>query len=425
MQRRQRSIRSRVVSALAGLALVPAAALAPATVFFAAAALVPAVALADGVPMPVGPGEVYLEAGLGYGRLEGGDSQLLRSYVNDEPANGSVTLTDSQGFLASFDTDSSGWQLLPAVTLGFATKRPWFGGAPGRVTRLEIFAEAARRDARDTIGTVDIPQTGYTIDVGGTPTDTGLVAHMGPISGTQFDTGGSATSGSIIGHPNFATIGMDPAGLDPSDIVTMDLEETSGRARLMVFLDEPAGSWVFTRGVGMSVGYTKARYQYAVPFRELSNANPTWDDLLTGVARHDYDFELSSFVLGANAAFAIGYRPIRYFTVFWNGSFMPGVGVTRIQGRQWGFCLQANPCGSANYANVGLDARDVALAYDARTAAGVSLLFYRYVRVTGQAGVFANNASPRPWERPDGGRFMAQLAHQWGYYGRASVMLSY
>ncbi len=397
-----------------------------ALVFFCVAAI-PVVALANGVPMPVDPGEFYVEASLGYGQMSSDSSSLLRTYVNDEAATGgTVTLVDSQGFLASFDTNDSGWQLIPGITLGFATKEPWFDGALGRVTRFEVSADYYKREASHSIATIAIPQTGYTIDVGGVATDTGLVVHLGPIDGTVFDGSGNAMSGAVYGHPNFASVGIDPLGASvPTDAVTLQMEEATGNGQMMVFFDEPKGSWVFTRGAGVNIGHTKASYDYAVPFRELSNFASTWDDLVTGVARHDYDFDLNSTYIGVNAAFSIGYRPIKYFTLFWNGSFSPGIGITHLQGRQWGFCLVDNDCSTADYATIELDVRDLNFAYDARSAAGVSLLFYRFVRVTAQAGAFASNSSPQPYEKADGGRFEAKLASMWGYYGRASVMLSF
>lgn len=401
--------------------LDPRRATAFAIVFFAAAMLATA-ARANGVPMPVDPGQLYVEANLGYGQMRSDSSSLLRTYVDDSAATGgTVTLTDSQGFLASFDTTDEGWTLIPGVTLGFATKSPWFGGALGSVTRLELSAEYYERQATFAIDTLPIPSTGYTIDVGGTPTDTGLVVHMGPIDGTVFDDMGNALSGSVVS----GSVGMDPLLVVPTDAITMSMSETTGNGQMMVWFDEPKGSWVFSRGAGINVGYTKASYAYAVPFRALSSvAGGQYEDPATGVARHDYDFDLDAYFVGANAAFSIGYRPIKYFTVFWNGSFAPMVNVSRIQGSQYGFCL-ADCSTTGGYTTVKLDARDLNFAYDARTAAGLSLLFYKFIRVTGQVGVFANNQTPQPYEGSDGDRFGTKLRNMWGYYGRASVMLSF
>ena len=362
--------------------------------------------------MPVEEGDFYFSVAYSTYFYNSESFQVARRYVDDDFARTRQVSTEhDRGFLISFATDES-WVHTPEVNLGWAFEEAPFNGALGSVARVHFSAYGNKRSGSGFVGYAKPAEKAVllTDPATGIASWRDLTIRWQPLDGsTTLANGDSA----IWSHSVFAL-----------ENNRMAFENWFGSGDLMVYFDEPGGSWRFTRGAGLTVGWEESNWDWMLTSPELVASTSFPGAFAPGV--WVYGFDISTFYFGPRAAFSIGWEPFRPLSFFLSGSLSPMLAFSSIKGQMSGPCLSACSTSGLPTQTPGvskLDASDINFAYDTRLEAGVSLYLW-YVRLTGQVGAFASNQFTMPREG-DGKRYETMLAKQWGYYGRATLTVSF
>ncbi len=362
--------------------------------------------------MPVDKGDSYFSAGYSRYFFNTASFQVARRYLDDDfSSTRQISTKHDRGFLLSFDTSDS-WVRVPEINFGWAFEETPFNGALGSVARVHFSVSGHHRTGDGFIAYAKPPEAFevLTDPITGLSSWRDIAIRWQPLDGSSTLANGD---NAIWSHAVFALANN-----------RMAFDDWFGSGDLMIYFDEPKGSWRFSRGVGLTLGWEESQWDWTVSSPEMVAAVSFPGAFAPGV--WTYDFQLSTFYFGPRAAFSIGWEPFRQLSFFLSGSLAPMLAASMVEGRLSGPCLAA--CDTSGLPTQtpgvsGLDVTDINFAYDSRLEAGVSVFLW-YVRLTGQIGAFVNNQFAMPREG-DGSRYGASLANQWGYYGRATATVSF
>jgi hypothetical protein len=360
-------------------------------------------------PNPVEAGDVYLTASLAVMRINSEGFEFARRYLDDDFSSiNSHSTTFDRGWLFEQDTSESlVWS--PEIQFGYAFKKAPFEGKLGRKVRLHFKAYGYQRSGGGLLPDGLLPDASQLVinPVTGLTESRNIQTYVQPLDGAFRLPNGD-------GAKWFHSFDLTSAATE--------FKETFGSGDMMIYFDEPSSKLSFTRGLGLTVGYSSSSWRYTFSAPGIDTAAPG-----LAPAKWLYDFDVGTLYLGPRAGFAMGFEPVRHISAFFGGSFSPMVAISQVNGTMVGPCLTtctiqgATSTGTTGISSLSRKSYD--FAWDARIEGGASLYLW-VIRFTGTVGVFGNNQFAMPTETKNAG-FEAKLAKQWGYYGRAMATFSF
>ncbi|MBW2273787.1 MAG: hypothetical protein JRG96_10970 [Deltaproteobacteria bacterium] len=374
-----------------------------------------------GAPNPIEAGEFYLKASYGRQLFEAPQFRYGLQYIDDSVLHPAYFSLDgeTQGYLINLETKAYDW--VPEIAVGWGFSDTAFDGLFHGVVRAEVGVRGQKWKTTSNISGPLLPASdGYFLPDPGDELnefETGLLVSWSAIDGSQNDIIEVSDDVMIHGTGLVTDSSAEFAVYD----ATIQIEETSGAADFMFFIDNSHKNWQFTRGVGFSYARLHSKMMHRFYMPGLTSVDPT-----LASTNFDYEYDIITNYFGAKLAFSSGYEFFNMLTLFLNGSFTPYLGFVDLEGWSDAPCLGVcNPGGGdLSRGSVFVKRTKTVFAFDAQAGLGLSLDIWK-LRITGEGGGEQFHGYVRPQPTRAGETIDMRKGGGWGWYWSASAMVAF